>query len=285
MLRIRFRDGPEYYFPSHSAFRKVRVGSDRALDTLVVWEPGNHSPSLILDTTPYMADKGLDGHKMVSEVKDDEVDYGTEAWHRLEPIVIPDDEDRWPNIESVLDIPLRFMGGIISPTDVPISIPPDREMPFGTQWRSRSEATAPGGADQASVTAEQNRAEVQTELRRIETTTGRGENTPLVQDAQLRQLAIDQVTRVKETLADFEGRGIERQLIDEIVLPELDYLLDALNLESYVLEELISARQRVARARTILERAKRAFEKAGEWTIAGVIGNAVYELARSVPTW
>ncbi len=144
-------------------------------------------------------------------------------------------------------------------------------------------SVSPGGAIGASAEQEVALPSADAETERLTASTGEGRRAGLVRDAALLSRALDGISDVREALQEFEGRGLERELVAEWVLPELDWLEAALSLDTSVIEELMTTREKVWRAQTVLARATRAFERAGEFAVGGVIGGATWALLQAVP--
>lgn len=121
-------------------------------------------------------------------------------------------------------------------------------------------------------------ASVQQVVGRLTLAASSGRTTAIIRDAGRRQLAIDRVTAAIEALRDWEGKGIETALFEEFVIPDLEYSLDALNLESHVLEELLEAHDSVRSGLQTSEGLERVFLKGGEYAIAGIVRRVVQAL-------
>lgn len=145
---------------------------------------------------------------------------------------------------------------------------------FGTETRPQPAATSDRPSVPSTASGEQ---------ARMEDSANRGEPTRIVRDAILLQLAITRIEEAKAALEEFEGRGIETALIENLVLPELESVLAALNLETDVIEELLNARRDAWRAQTFINRALKAFRQAGETAIVEVLVRAALELVQAVP--
>ena len=121
------------------------------------------------------------------------------------------------------------------------------------------------------------------ERERFESAEREGAPTQIVRDAVLLQVAVDAIDNATEALDQWEGRGIEKDLVEELVLPKLRSAQSALHLSSDSIDELERARRTVWESHDTLTKVRGVFERAGEYAMAGIVGSAAFQLAAAVP--
>lgn len=121
------------------------------------------------------------------------------------------------------------------------------------------------------------------ELERVRSDLARGEPTPLVRDAIRRQVAIDLVQQALAELRTMETAGIERQLIDALAIPDLEFVLDTLSAEVSAVEEFMSLTSQVRGVRRRLERLQSELVSVGPHVLAGIVSQAAFELGQASP--
>jgi hypothetical protein len=121
------------------------------------------------------------------------------------------------------------------------------------------------------------------EIDRVNSAVSQGESTPLIRDAVRRQIAIDAVQDALGHLREMETTGIERQLVDALVIADLEFVIETLMGEVTVLDEFLDLSGQVRAVRTRLERLQFGLTRAGEMVLGGIVGQVAIELAKASP--
>ena len=80
-----------------------------------------------------------------------------------------------------------------------------------------------------------------------------------------------------------ETAGIERQLIDALAIPDLEFVLDTLSAEVSAVEEFMSLTSQVRGVRRRLERLQSELVSVGPHVLAGIVSQAAFELGQASP--
>ncbi len=119
-----------------------------------------------------------------------------------------------------------------------------------------------------------------------EPTPSRPATTQLVTNAVARAEAQGKIQEAIEVLRTEEWRpdSIEKELVEEVVIGELELISSLLGLEAKSVDEVREARAKVEQAVSLLERAGVAFLKLGYTTINGALALALVEIAKALVT-
>jgi hypothetical protein len=108
------------------------------------------------------------------------------------------------------------------------------------------------------------------------------QDNPVVPDAQLRDEARDAVRRAIVTVAGFSGAGLERDLVNALLLPRLTGLMEDLFGQTATVFERDAARRRIFDALRVLAAAAGAFQTHGNEDIAAALNTAIESAGRAV---